>query len=46
MREVSSVSGVESVAVDLAAKLVTVDGNSLDERRIRDAIVAAGYEAD
>lgn len=36
-KEVSSVSGVTAVAVDLDAKLVTVTGTGLD----RDAIVAA-----
>ena len=37
VKEVSAVSGVTGVAVDLDAKLVTVSGAGLD----RDAIVAA-----
>jgi copper chaperone len=40
-REVSSVSGVSSVVVDLDTKLVTVTGSTLD----RDALVAAIDEA-
>lgn len=39
--EVAKVAGVASVAVDLDAKLVTVNGDALD----RDAIVAAIDEA-
>jgi len=44
-KELSAVSGVESVDVDLASKLVTVDGAGLDDARLRAAIEAAGYEA-
>ncbi len=43
-KEVSSVAGVESVAVDLEAKTVTVAGAMLDERAIVAAIDEAGYE--
>jgi copper chaperone len=43
-REVSSVPGVASVEVDLAAKAVTVSGEPLDERAIVAAIDEAGYE--
>lgn len=42
--EVSQVDGVESVAVDLDAKTVTVVGETLDERMVLDAIAEAGYE--
>jgi copper chaperone len=42
--EVSRVRGVDSVAVDLERKLVTVTGASLDEAAVRQAIEAAGYE--
>lgn len=40
--EVSSVPGVESVAVDLAAKTVTVVGG--EDAAVRAAIDEAGYE--
>jgi copper chaperone CopZ len=43
--EVSAVSGVESVDVDLATKLVVVRGEGLDDAAIRAAIDEAGYEA-
>ena len=43
--EVSEVEGVEDVAVDLEAKLVTVRGQSLDDVALRAAIEEAGYEA-
>ena len=43
--EVSAVSGVESVDVDLDAKLVTVQGSALDDVALRAAIEEAGYEA-
>jgi copper chaperone len=39
------VAGVESVAVDLEAKLVTVRGSGLDDAVLRAAIEEAGYEA-
>jgi len=42
--EVSTVAGVESVAVDLDAKTVTVTGDPLDEQAILAAIDEAGYE--
>jgi copper chaperone CopZ len=42
--ELSSVAGVESVAVDLDEKLVTVHGGSLDDAALRAAIDEAGYE--
>jgi copper chaperone CopZ len=42
--EVSSVAGVESVAVDLDEKVVTVVGTSLDDVALRAAIDEAGYE--
>jgi copper chaperone CopZ len=41
--EVSAVAGVESVDVDLDAKVVTVTGE-LDDAAIRAAIDEAGYE--
>jgi len=43
--EVSAVSGVDSVVVDLDRKRVDVAGESLDDRAIRAAIERAGYEA-
>ena len=43
--ELSGVSGVESVAVDLDTKLVDVSGETLDDSALRAAIVEAGYEA-
>jgi copper chaperone CopZ len=43
--EVSEVEGVDDVAVDLDAKLVTVRGRELDDAALRAAIVDAGYEA-
>lgn len=44
--EVSAVEGVESVAVDLEAKRVTIAGSGLDDAKLRAAIDEAGYEAD
>ena len=43
-KEVSAVSGVESVDVDLESKLVTVTGEELDDEALRAAIDEAGYE--
>jgi copper chaperone len=43
--EVSEVDGVEDVAVDLDAKVVTVSGRALDDAVLRAAIEEAGYEA-
>ena len=43
--EVSAVPGVESVAVDLETKQVTVVGDALDDSKLRAAINEAGYEA-
>ncbi len=43
--EVDQVAGVESVDVDLGAKLVTVIGEDLDDPALRRAIEKAGYEA-
>lgn len=43
--ELAGVAGVESVTVDLTAKLVTVSGSALDDGAIRAAIDEAGYEA-
>jgi copper chaperone len=42
--EVGGVSGVDGVAVDLDAKLVTVTGAALDDGALRAAIDEAGYE--
>jgi copper chaperone len=44
--ELSAVPGVESVAVDLEAKLVAVDGRGLEDAVLRAAIDEAGYEAE
>ncbi len=43
--EVSSVTGVSSVEVDLDSKLVTVTGDRLEDGALRAAIVEAGYSA-
>ena len=42
--EVSAVSGVNSVAVDVETKRVTVVGDALDDAGLRAAIDEAGYE--
>ena len=42
--EVGEVSGVDTVDVDLDAKVVTVGGSALDDGAIRAAIHEAGYE--
>jgi copper chaperone len=43
--ELTRAAGVESVDVDLKAKLVTVAGGQLDDAVLRAAITEAGYEA-
>ena len=43
--ELEAVPGVESVNVDLETKLVVVQGEGLDDARLRAAIEEAGYEA-
>jgi copper chaperone CopZ len=43
-RELEAVEGVESVAVDLESKLVSVTGSQLDDAALRGAIDEAGYE--
>jgi copper chaperone len=43
--ELLAVSGVISVDVDLATKLVAVHGDSLDEAALHAAIDEAGYTA-
>lgn len=43
--EVSALSGVTDVAVDLVAKTVLVIGSELDDADIRAAIEEAGFEA-
>ncbi len=43
--ELTAVTGVESVDVDLESKRVTVVGADLDDRMLRAAIDEAGYEA-
>lgn len=43
--EVTQVEGVQSVDVDLDAKVVTVTGEGLDDGALRAAIDEAGYEA-
>jgi len=42
--EVTKVSGVSAVDVDLQDKLVTVTGDHLDDVAVRDAIDEAGYD--
>ncbi|MGY6499492.1 MAG: heavy-metal-associated domain-containing protein [Acidimicrobiales bacterium] len=41
---VSAVDGVETVQVDLAGELVTVDGAGVDPDAVRAAVSEAGYE--
>ena len=43
-RELEAVEEVESVAVDLESKVVSVTGSGLDDAALRAAIDAAGYE--
>jgi copper chaperone len=43
--EVGAVVGVDSVDVDLEAKLVTIRGDGLDDTQLRAVIREAGYEA-
>jgi copper chaperone len=43
-RELEAVDGVETVAVDLESKLVSVTGSGLDDTALRAAIDEAGYE--
>jgi copper chaperone CopZ len=43
--EVSRVSGVESVEVDLDAKRVRVGGTDVDQATLIDAVDEAGYDA-
>jgi copper chaperone len=43
--EVSSVTGVTGVEIDLETKVVTVRGNELDDAALRAAIDEAGYGA-
>lgn len=42
--EVGQVAGVASVAVDLATKVVTIEGESLDLDAIKVAVAEAGFE--
>ena len=42
--EVSEVSGVSAVDVDLACGRLTVTGDDVDEQAVREAVAAAGYE--
>jgi copper chaperone len=44
--ELLSLHGVDTVDVDLDAKVVTVSGSALDDAAVRAAIVEAGYETD
>jgi copper chaperone len=43
--EVSSIAGVEAVDVDVAARVVTIRGDTLSDQALREAIAEAGYEA-
>ena len=45
-RELEGLRGVATVAVDLAAKRVTVTGTGLDPETLLAAIDEAGYDAD
>ena len=42
--EVVEVAGVSAVDVDLAAGLITVTGQDVDDDAIRQAVAEAGYE--
>jgi copper chaperone CopZ len=42
--QIGHVAGVQAVDVDLDSRLVQVSGEGLDDRAIRDAIDAAGFE--
>ena len=42
--EVGQVTGVSAVSVDLATKIVTVDGDQLDLDAIVAAVAEAGFE--
>ena len=42
--ELTALTGVESVAIELDSKIVKVTGESLDDGELRAAIVEAGYE--
>jgi copper chaperone len=42
--ELSQVTGVAGVDVDLAAKRVTVTGDGFDNAAVREAIAEAGYD--
>ena len=44
--EVGAVPGVAAVRADLDTKLVTVEGDALEDDAIRAAIEEAGYEAE
>jgi copper chaperone len=44
--EVGTVTGVESVVVDLEQKVVTVRGSELDDAAVRAAIGEAGYDVE
>jgi len=43
--EVTAVTGVDSVEVDLHTKLVTIRGTNIDDAAVRAAIENAGYHA-
>ena len=43
--ELSTIEGVESIEVDLAARNVAVRGAGLSDRDVREEIARAGYEA-
>lgn len=45
VEEVSEVTGVDDVVVDLDEKTVTVRGRELSDEDVRAAIAEAGYEA-
>jgi copper chaperone len=46
LHELESISGVQTVEVDLETKLVTVGGGNLDDAALVEAIDEAGYEAE
>ena len=42
--EVTQVDGVNTVAVDLESKVVTITGTGVEDAAVRDAIDEAGYD--
>lgn len=43
LSEVGAVPGIRTVEVDLASGRLAVDGDAIDDARVRDAVEEAGY---